>query len=70
MVALVAEGRFPVKSISETLQISRSNLSDRKEENLELLPRIRSLVDARPNYGYRQDPLSPGPNADQEGKSP
>lgn len=63
---LVAEGRFPMKTVAETLGVSRSNLVERlkgrskprgsyhKAEDAELLPAIRRLVDQRPTYGYRR----------------
>nr|WP_100248109.1 MULTISPECIES: IS3 family transposase [Rhizobium] len=63
---LVAEGRFPMKAVADTLGVSRSNLIERlkgkskprgpyhKVEDAELLPAIRRLVDQRPTYGYRR----------------
>ena len=55
-----------MKRVAETLGISRSQLSERlkgscvpraryrKTDDVELLAPIRSLVDARPTYGYRR----------------
>ncbi len=55
-----------MKTICNTLQVSRSNITDRsqgkrnkrgpyqKTEDKELLPTIRSIVDERPTYGYRR----------------
>ena len=55
-----------MKTICDTLQVSRSNISERsqgkrrkrgfytKPEDQELLPSIRSIVDERPTYGYRR----------------
>ena len=56
-----------MKAIADTLQVARSNLVERtkrggsrprppyrKAGDAELLARIRSLVDARPSYGYRR----------------
>jgi hypothetical protein len=63
---LVAEGRFPMKAVADTLGVSRSNLAERlkgkskprgpyrKAKDAELLPAIRKLVDQRPIYGYRR----------------
>ncbi|MDE2365289.1 MAG: IS3 family transposase [Hyphomicrobiales bacterium] len=61
-----AQGRFPMKAIAETLGVARSNLIGRragvtkprgryrKEEDADLLPIIRGIVDERPTYGYRR----------------
>jgi putative transposase len=55
-----------VKTVADTLGVSRSNLVERlkgsakprrryhKAQDGALLPRIRHLVDARPTYGYRR----------------
>ena len=55
-----------MKTICDTLQVSRSNIAERtsgkrierdpytKLEDQELLPVIRSIVDERPTYGYRR----------------
>ena len=55
-----------MKRIAETLGISRSHLSQRMKEtpkarsnyqitsDAEVLPQIRTIVDQRPNYGYRR----------------
>jgi putative transposase len=63
---LVAEGRFAMKTVADTLGVSRSNLIERlkgkskprgpyhKVGDVELLPAIRRLVDQRPTYGYRR----------------
>ncbi|MFP3711349.1 IS3 family transposase, partial [Paraburkholderia sp. SIMBA_009] len=63
---LVAEGRFPMKTVADTLGVSRSNVIERlkgrskprgayhKVGDAELLPAIRRLVDQRPTYGYRR----------------
>lgn len=64
--AVAAEGRFPMSRVAETLSVSRSQLHARasgaskprgpyrKAEDIELLPAIRRLIDARPTYGYRR----------------
>jgi putative transposase len=63
---LVAERRFPMKTVAETLGESRSNLAERmkgrskprgpyhKAEDADLLSAIRRLVDQRLTYGYRR----------------
>ncbi|MHB1954574.1 MAG: hypothetical protein ACYCOU_12580 [Sulfobacillus sp.] len=55
-----------MKSVADALEVSRSNVSDRKSrktpkqgtyrkaDDVDLLPLIRSLVDERPSYGYRR----------------
>ena len=55
-----------MKTVADTLGVSRSNLVERlkgrskprgpyhKAEDAELLPAIRRLVDQRPTYGYRR----------------
>jgi putative transposase len=56
-----------MKAVADTLQVARSNLVERakrgggrprppyrKAGDAELLVHIRSLVDARPSYGYRR----------------
>ena len=65
-VELCAEGRFPMKVVTETLGVARSNAAERikrarprrgpqtREGDLELCAEIRRLVDARPTYGYRR----------------
>lgn len=62
----VAAGRFPVKAVTDTLGIERSNVAERikavchkrgpqtREGDLELAAVIRRLVDQRPTYGYRR----------------
>ena len=57
-----AEGRFPMKTVADTLGGSRSNLAERlkgrakpcgpyhKAEDAELLLSIRRLVDQRPTW--------------------
>jgi putative transposase len=59
-------GRFKVKTVADTLGVSRSNLIDRlghrtaargpyrKAEDAALLPLIRVVVDERLTYGYRR----------------
>ncbi len=59
-------GRFKVKTLADTLGVSRSNLIDRlehrtaargpyrKAEDAALLPLIRTVVDERLTYGYRR----------------
>jgi len=59
-----------MKTVADTLGVSRSNLverlkgrskprgSYRKAEDAELPPIIRRLVDQRPTYGYRGSPRS------------
>ena len=67
LAALVAaEGRFPMKAVAETLEVARSHLHEkvrrlakprgcyRKPDDLDLLPRVRRLIDERPTYGYRR----------------
>lgn len=63
---VAAEGRFPVKTVAETLSVSRSQLHGRrngsvkprrrhhKAQDAALLPLLKRLVDARPTYGYRR----------------
>jgi transposase InsO family protein len=63
---VLAEGRWPVKTVADTLGISGSNLIARrdglarpgpryrKSEDASLLPLVRRLVDERPTYGYRR----------------
>lgn len=63
---LVAEGRFPMKTVARALGVSRSNLAERpkgkpkprgpflKADDAKLLPTIRKRVNARPTYGYRR----------------
>lgn len=55
-----------MKPVAEALEVSRSNVTDRKSrktpkkgtyrkaDDVDLLPLIRSLVDERPSYGYRR----------------
>ena len=55
-----------MKMIAQTLDVSRSNLSQRiketskarghyqKPSDAEILPQIRTLIDERPTYGYRR----------------
>ena len=67
LAALVAaEGRFPMKSVADALEVARSHLHEkvrrlakprgsyRKPDDGDLLPLIRRLVDERPTYGYRR----------------
>ena len=63
---VAAQGRFPVKTVAETIGVSRSNLIERlaggakprrryqKAQDAAVLPLVRRLVDARPTYGYRR----------------
>jgi putative transposase len=65
-VELCAAGRFPMKTITDTLGLARSNIAERvkgirpkrgpqnRAGDLELAADIRRLVDARPTYGYRR----------------
>ena len=55
-----------MKAVAETLGVARSNLIDRragvtkprgryrKDEDADLLPLIRAIIDKRPTYGYRR----------------
>ena len=61
-----ASGRFPVKTVADTLEVARSNLIERREGarpqrgpqtragDFDLAADIRRLVDQRPTYGYRR----------------
>lgn len=63
--AVAADRRFVVKVVTEISSEARSNLIDRlkgktklcwryyKAQDAELVPRITTLVTARPTYGYR-----------------
>src|SRR5690242_2927469 len=65
-VELCAKGQFPMKVVTDTLEVARSNVAERvkgarpirgpqtREGDLELSAEIRRLVDARPTYGYRR----------------
>jgi putative transposase len=65
-VELCGAGRFPMKAVTETLGVARSNVAERvkgicpkrgpriREGDSELTAEIRRLVDARPTYGYRR----------------
>src|SRR5437763_4266213 len=65
-VALAASRRYPVRRVSQTLGVARSNVLDRRNDarpgrgpqerpgDVELAAAIRRLVDARPTYGYRR----------------
>src|SRR5205085_9833561 len=65
-VQLCALGRFPMKQVTDTLGLARSNIAERvkgarpkrgpqtRDGDLELTATIRRLVDARPTYGYRR----------------
>jgi hypothetical protein len=65
-IAVAALGRFPMKAIADTLEVSRSNLIDQsssrrakrgrysKADDDRLMPMIRAFVDERPTYGYRR----------------
>jgi transposase-like protein len=65
--ALVQGGRYPVKAITETLEVSPSNQCEqrrgdrrhrpkryKKAEHDYYLPLIRKITDERPTYGYRR----------------
>ncbi len=59
-------GRFPVKTVADTLGVARSKLVEqvhvrtrprgryRRQGDDELLAAIRQITDARPTYGYRR----------------
>ncbi|MCQ0990647.1 IS3 family transposase [Jiella sp. LLJ827] len=61
-----SEGRFAVSAVAETLNVARSHINERrgttpkprgpyhKAEDAEVLPLIRTIIDARPTYGYRR----------------
>jgi transposase InsO family protein len=63
---LCAAGRFPMKTVTDTLGLARSNIAERtkgvrpkrgpqtRDGDPELTAAIRRLVDARPTYGYRR----------------
>ncbi|MBX6373146.1 MAG: IS3 family transposase [Acetobacteraceae bacterium] len=66
-LAIAATGRFPVKTVADTLGVARSNLVDglrhperrrrgpyRRAGDDDLLAAIRAITDARPTYGYRR----------------
>jgi len=65
-VTIAGTGRFPVKTITETLDVARSNIVERQKRtrpergpqtrpgDVELAADIRRLVDARPTCGYRR----------------
>jgi hypothetical protein len=65
-VELCAKGRFPMKAVTDTLGVARSNVVERvkgarpkrgpqtRVGDLELAAEIRRLVDARPTYGDRR----------------
>ena len=65
-VQLCAEGRFPMKAVTGTLGVARSNVIERvkrararrstqvRDGDLELAAEIRRLVDERPTCGYRR----------------
>src|SRR5438874_9527917 len=65
-VQLCAVGRFPMKQVTDTLGLARSNIAERvkgarpkrgpqtRDGDLEMTAAIRRLVDARPSYGYRR----------------
>lgn len=75
-----SSGRFKVKTVAETLGVSRSNLIDRieqrtkargpyhKAEDGALLPLIRAVVDERLTYGYRRVTALVNRKLRQEGK--
>src|SRR5262249_53577405 len=63
---VAAEGRFPMKTIADMLDVARSHLHERvhqpaaphgpycKAADEQLLPLIRRLADDRPTYSYRR----------------
>mgnify|MGYP002136241009 CR=1 FL=1 len=57
---LARSGRFRVRTIAEALQVSRSNLMEKKHpykvrrKREELLSHIQAVVKERPTYGYRR----------------
>src|SRR5207253_11427255 len=65
-VALAASRRYPMKLVSQTLGVVRSNVIERPDGSraqrgpqerpgdVELAGAIRRLVDAKPTYGYRR----------------
>ena len=65
-IAVIARRRFAVKTVADTLGVSRSQLHSRlregcrprgrhqKTEDAELLASFRTLTDDRPTYGYRR----------------
>src|SRR5690242_6891592 len=65
-VELCAARRFPMKAVTDTLGVARSNVAERlkgvrpkrgpqtRDGDLALAAEIRRLVDARPTYGYRR----------------
>jgi putative transposase len=65
-VALAGSGRYPVKRVSETLAVARSNVLERRDGtrprrgsqqrqgDVELAAAIGRLVDLRPTYGSRR----------------
>jgi transposase len=65
-IAVASLGRFPVKAIADTLEVSRSNLIDQSAggrakrsrysiaDDERLTPMIRTFFDERPTYGCRR----------------
>src|SRR4030088_2292114 len=65
-VQLCALGRFPMKQVTDTLGLARSNIAEgvkgarpkrgpqTRDGDVEMTAAIRRLVDARPTYGYRR----------------
>src|SRR5438874_3600335 len=65
-VQLCAVGRFPMKQVTDTLGLARSNIAERvkgarpkrgpqtRDGDLEVTAAIRRLVDSRPSHGYRR----------------
>jgi putative transposase len=70
VVALCAAGRFPMKVVTGTFGVTRSNVDERvreerrkrgpntRVEDLELTAEIRRLVDVRPTCDYRRNVVS------------
>ncbi|MBX4935218.1 IS3 family transposase [Rhizobium bangladeshense] len=65
-LALVAEGRFAMTAVCETLGVARSNIAERVKQrpsksrgrpplaDQELLDEIKTIIDDMPTYGYRR----------------
>ena len=79
-LAVARSGRFPIKTVADTLQVARSNLVEqakrggsrarppyRKAGDAELPARVRPLVDTRPSYGYRRITALLNRQADADG---
>ena len=74
-------GRFGVRAIARALQVARSHLTDKlkrmvkrvtrynKQEDSELLPYIREIIDLKASYGYRRVTVLLNRKLSLEGKS-